>query len=545
MHRSAKLDFSKSLHASIFPDGDSECSVSKEWTYGLVHQGDFREIDRSEVTVGRSRTCDVRIGEPSVSRKHFRLLIGDGAMILQDLGSSNGTYVNDDVVHDRQELTHGDRITMGDIDVFAHIELKADTRPFGLETRMLGQTELANLAAPPEDGETTSESDVNPSEATNVRPPADTWPMDDSPQPDLGAPMATQRFDADALDAMAPAAAPPETQAPEATPPEQPSVDAPSVAGHAGPETANDPHGTRLIQHDFLDVGVTPPQSTPPPPASLTPPPIQFAPAPEMPPIPTPTADPVPAADLDGDLDATDAPQSGLPANEVEKTTPLEQPPLPSTEPPAKGLGDVPLSTPEPPPSAQPSANQPRANGELLGSVAGFDETMVGLPSRGSGTTPSAPPAHPVAVPVPKAPSMRRAGTHVRPQPAGFWLRFLAVLVEGAWTYGLGLGLARLFGTAEDPITRQSAYGVATFVAALAIMIGWSVWGTTPGKRLFRLYVCTNAGQPGIGPLRSLVRAVGYLLGVLTLGIGFLLAGFGTKRALHDRLAGTYVARLG
>ena len=89
--------------------------------------------------------------------------------------------------------------------------------------------------------------------------------------------------------------------------------------------------------------------------------------------------------------------------------------------------------------------------------------------------------------------------------------------------------------------------GLAAAVAAwwLACLVGWSRWGTTPGKRLLRLYVCDLDGSPGLSPGRALLRLAACVLTLATLGIGYLYAGLAADhRALHDRIAGTYVAVL-
>ncbi len=547
--------------------------MSKEWTYGLVHQGDFREIEKDEVVVGRSRTCDIRIGEPSVSRKHFRLLVADGVITVQDLGSSNGTYVNDEVVQDRQDLAHGDRVTIGDIDVFAHIEAKADTRPFvGLETRMLNSDELLDLQSnppgetpPPPEGVDEHETPVKPNPIPSP-PAADTWPIDESPTPgeiDAAAleahqaefaPMATHRFGPDELAEMQPASTRDAMPIPAATQ----RIDLEEIGDLSSPqEPTPDPHGTRLIEHDFGEVAQPGPGNLwrpPPPPSSMTPP-IESVPVPDVPGIPTlPAEESGPAVETD--LDATDVPvrtgspqprpsngPSAPPSTAPEAHKPLGIPDSPLSRGPA-GLDDIPLAGHNR--DVGPlDAGERGIDGDLLGSAEGFEQTQIGMPN--SGTDPQAPA---VSIPSPStppapAPVLReRSGVHARPPAAGFWIRLMAAVAEAAWAGALGFGLSRILGTADDPITRQSAYALAFGFVVLVVMIGWSVWGTTPGKRLFRLYVCTATGQPGIGALRSLVRAVGYLVSFLTLGIGFLLAASNTRRALHDRIAGTYVARL-
>ena len=53
-------------------------------------------FDKSEIKVGRDPYCDVYVDNPGVSREHFRIERGDtGEYRVTDLGSSNGTYLND------------------------------------------------------------------------------------------------------------------------------------------------------------------------------------------------------------------------------------------------------------------------------------------------------------------------------------------------------------------------------------------------------------------------------------------------------------------
>jgi hypothetical protein len=55
---------------------------------------DVREFTQSRVVLGRSKDADLRIDDPNVSRKHAAIYWNDGRLILEDLGSTNGTLVN-------------------------------------------------------------------------------------------------------------------------------------------------------------------------------------------------------------------------------------------------------------------------------------------------------------------------------------------------------------------------------------------------------------------------------------------------------------------
>jgi hypothetical protein len=65
-----------------------------------------------ELIVGRDRVCSVHLCEPTVSRRHARLLRRDGSWIIEDLGSTNGTLVNGARVG-RCALRAGDRVRLG------------------------------------------------------------------------------------------------------------------------------------------------------------------------------------------------------------------------------------------------------------------------------------------------------------------------------------------------------------------------------------------------------------------------------------------------
>ncbi len=54
--------------------------------------------DSTEVIVGRDETCDIRIVAKSVSREHCAIEHQDGELVLRDLGSTGGTFVQGDRV---------------------------------------------------------------------------------------------------------------------------------------------------------------------------------------------------------------------------------------------------------------------------------------------------------------------------------------------------------------------------------------------------------------------------------------------------------------
>jgi Protein of unknown function (DUF3662)/FHA domain len=62
--------------------------------------------------LGRGTDCDLRLVDPGVSRHHAELRIEDGTVVVADLGSTNGTFLNGQPIR-RAPLADGARVTLG------------------------------------------------------------------------------------------------------------------------------------------------------------------------------------------------------------------------------------------------------------------------------------------------------------------------------------------------------------------------------------------------------------------------------------------------
>lgn len=69
------------------------------------------EVERGRYTLGRSPDCDITLDEPSISRHHATLTVGD-ALVLEDADSVNGTLVDGSEI-DRAELTPNSTFSLG------------------------------------------------------------------------------------------------------------------------------------------------------------------------------------------------------------------------------------------------------------------------------------------------------------------------------------------------------------------------------------------------------------------------------------------------
>ena len=91
-------------------------TLSKDRAYLIVIAGTQvgEMIPLKGATVfGRGLEADVRLIETKMSRRHCRVVIENGETFIEDLGSSNGTYVNGKRV-DRHKLSDGDKIQVGE-----------------------------------------------------------------------------------------------------------------------------------------------------------------------------------------------------------------------------------------------------------------------------------------------------------------------------------------------------------------------------------------------------------------------------------------------
>lgn len=70
-------------------------------------------IRTNQFVIGRDETCQLRPTSNIVSKLHCAIVVGDDAVWLRDLKSTNGTFHNGAKVEDRVQLNHGDEIQVG------------------------------------------------------------------------------------------------------------------------------------------------------------------------------------------------------------------------------------------------------------------------------------------------------------------------------------------------------------------------------------------------------------------------------------------------
>lgn len=96
---------------------ESGSRLAGKFQYGLVVErgpsaGLAYVLGSGETTAGRSEKVDIFLGDVTVSREHVRFVVDADGLTMEDLGSTNGTYVNGER-HDRARLEAGDEVIIG------------------------------------------------------------------------------------------------------------------------------------------------------------------------------------------------------------------------------------------------------------------------------------------------------------------------------------------------------------------------------------------------------------------------------------------------
>jgi len=74
-------------------------------------------IKRNKLLIGRAEQCDVRPLSEDVSRRHCAVTVGPAEVWVEDLGSRNGTYVNNVRIAERTRVADGDLIKVGSLEL--------------------------------------------------------------------------------------------------------------------------------------------------------------------------------------------------------------------------------------------------------------------------------------------------------------------------------------------------------------------------------------------------------------------------------------------
>ncbi len=205
-------------------------------------KGDQRIELHEETIFGRSDDCDVKLTEGHPSRRHAKVTVAADGVWVEDLGSVNGTFINDNEVTQRTRLGAGDKVTF-------------DIESYHFESAVDDQATVMRVL-PPDDEPLTVVRPISELPAATPEPPAAIpEPPPAIPEPSAATP------EPPAATPQPPAATP---QPPPATPQPPPAVPEPPAAvpeppaepqfvpkSWADPEY-QDEQGTRMFSTDQL-----------------------------------------------------------------------------------------------------------------------------------------------------------------------------------------------------------------------------------------------------------------------------------------------------
>ncbi len=136
---------------------------------------------KNATLIGRSDDCDIQIADARLSRHHARLSWQHQQLIITDLQSSNGVYVNGDRIIGSSVLSPGDLLIIGPLVSVVHI----DGEEASIRTKSTSQNDIETLVPPPTEpytSEQTTQADKNTTgyEQEQGPPSSEDLPLDAS-----------------------------------------------------------------------------------------------------------------------------------------------------------------------------------------------------------------------------------------------------------------------------------------------------------------------------------------------------------------------------
>ena len=105
-------------------------------------------LEGDQIVIGRDSSNGVVINDAEISRKHSRLTFQGGKYVLEDLGSTNGTFVNGQRLAGPVVLKSGDVVSFGEQIVLMYDALSVDAGATVISSRKSASTPVAPALAP-------------------------------------------------------------------------------------------------------------------------------------------------------------------------------------------------------------------------------------------------------------------------------------------------------------------------------------------------------------------------------------------------------------
>lgn len=128
-------------------------------------KGHRLELVRDEIIIGRLSYCDLVLPQKSISRQHTRVLRSGNGYFVEDMNSTNGTFVNGRRITARTPIDDRDRISIYDVNLLFHADRQEAISTDDDE----GDSEQANAATTPPKSPDSIVSTLSATGSTNFR----------------------------------------------------------------------------------------------------------------------------------------------------------------------------------------------------------------------------------------------------------------------------------------------------------------------------------------------------------------------------------------
>jgi hypothetical protein len=112
---------------AIPPDATGLYSASTLGSADIAHRAPKLVVERApghdpgmiydldgDIVLGRGERAEIRLQDPFASSRHARVYEQGNIVVIEDLGSTNGTYLNEELLETPRPLHPGDRVRIGD-----------------------------------------------------------------------------------------------------------------------------------------------------------------------------------------------------------------------------------------------------------------------------------------------------------------------------------------------------------------------------------------------------------------------------------------------
>lgn len=111
--------------------------------------GTVYALDADQINIGRDSSNEITVNDAEVSRRHSRLSFQGGKYVLEDMGSTNGTFVNGQRLTGPRVLKSGEVVSLGEQIVFVYEAVESDPGATMVSSRNMPEARPVTAPPPP------------------------------------------------------------------------------------------------------------------------------------------------------------------------------------------------------------------------------------------------------------------------------------------------------------------------------------------------------------------------------------------------------------